>query len=171
MRNYEERAKDFVKMLFPLIDDCEKVWEFYTAVEIFNRTYSRKVKCCNGLSRVAFVTSDYVVKMDYNQEEVEYIGGCEIETTIYSIAEQEGFAHLFAKVSPFEYNGKHFYIMPRIYGINSNDYDREAFDYMTEEERGFCERYQISDLHCNNFGFRNGHVCVVDYACSLDFLS
>ena len=170
MRNYEERAKDFVKMLFPLIDDCESVWEFRNAVQMFNRIYGRKVKCNNGIARVAFITSDYVVKMDYDKDEVESVGGGDNEIALYEIAEREGFAHLFAKVTLFEYEDRRFYIMPRIRGISDHNYNY-AETYMTDEERQFCKKHHLSDLHCNNYGFRNGHVCLFDYACSLDYLS
>lgn len=170
MRNYEERAKDFVKMLFPLIDDCETVWEFRSAVEMFNRIYGRNVKCNNGIARVAFITSDYVVKMDYDEDEVESVGGGDNEIALYEIAEQEGFAYLFAKVTLFEYEERRFYIMPRIRGINSHSFNY-AETYMTEAERQFCTKHRLSDLHCNNYGFRNGHVCLFDYACNLDYLS
>lgn len=164
MRNYEERAKDFIKMLFPLIEDCEDVWEFREAVDMFNRTYSRKVICSNGLARIAFISSDYVVKYEYDAWEVGVIGGCENEMELYAQAEEEGFAYLFAKITPFHYCGRDFYIMPRVYGVG-NKYGDYADDYMTHAEIEFCRNHDVTDLHCNNFGFRNGHVCVIDYAC------
>lgn len=167
MRTYEERAKDFVKMIFPLIEGCEDVWDYREAVAMFNRVYTRKVQCKNGIARVAFISSDYVVKLEYDQYEVESVGGGENEIAMYEIAEREGFAYLFAKVSPFDYNGKRFYIMPRIHGICDRGYEY-ADEYMTNAENDFCERHHITDLHCNNYGFRNGHVCLVDYACTLD---
>jgi hypothetical protein len=164
MRNYEERAKDFVKMLFPLIDDCEDVWDFRKAVEMFNRLYTRKVRLNHGIARVAFITSDYVVKLEYDSYEVNCVGGGENEIKMYAIAEQEGFAYLFAKVVPYDYNGKRFYIMPRIHGVGRYRYDY-ADEHMTDEENDFCCRHAIGDLHGNNYGFRNGHVCIIDYAC------
>ena len=164
MRNYEERAKDFIKMLFHLIEDCEDVWDFREAVAMFNRTYSRKVICSNGLARVAFISSDYVVKYEYHAWEVQSIGGCENELELYAQAEVEGFAYLFAKITPFHYCGHDFYIMPRVYGVGSKDYEY-ADDYMIISDIFFFLNHNVTDLHCNNFGFRNGHVCVIDYAC------
>lgn len=99
--------------------------------------------------------------------EVRCVGGGENEVSMYAIAEREGFAYLFAKVTPYDYCGKRFYIMPRIHGIGRYEYDY-ADEHMTEAECEFCDRHQISDLHCNNYGFRNGHVCIIDYACRLD---
>jgi len=157
-------------MIFPLIEDCQDVWDFRDAVAMFNRVYTRKVRCKNGIARVAFISSDYVVKLEYDPYEVSSVGGGENEMAIYAIAEQEGFAYLFAKVSRFEYNGKRFYIMPRIHGIGKCEYSY-ADELMTDEENDFCNRHRITDLHSNNYGFRKGHVCLVDYACSLDYVS
>ena len=167
MRTYEERAKDFIKMLFPLIEDCQDVWDFREAVAMFNRVYTRKVRCNNGIARVAFISSDYVVKLEYDEYEVDSVGGGENEITMYQIAEREGFAYLFAKISRYDYKGKRFYIMPRIHGIGKYEYEY-AYEHMTDAENDFCNRHQITDLHCNNYGFRNGHVCIVDYACRLN---
>lgn len=169
MRNYVERAKDFIEQLFPFIDKCEDVCEYRNAVANFNESYTRKVECANGLARVAFITSDYVVKYEYDKYEVGYIGGCENEMMIYAIAEEEGFSSLFAEITRYEYNGKLFYIMPRIRGVGKDAWNY-ANAYMTEEEDNFCHKYRITDLHCNNYGFRNGHVCLIDYACSKELL-
>ena len=56
--------------------------------------------------------------------------------------------------------------MPRIRGISEDNY-YHADHFMTDAERDWCDRHDLSDLHCNNYGFRNGKVCIVDYACSL----
>ena len=164
MRNYEDRAKDFIAQIFPLITDCEDVWDFREAVQMFNRIYTRRVQCNNGIARVAFISSDYVVKLEYDEYEVGCVGGGENEVKMYEIAEREGFAHLFAKITRYEYHGKRFYIMPRINHIGKYPWEY-ADAFMTPEEEEFCDRYEITDLHCNNYGFRNGHVCLVDYAC------
>ena len=36
---------------------------------------------------------------------------------------------------------------------------------MTYEERQWCLDHEITDLHSGNYGFRNGHICIIDYAC------
>ena len=43
--------------------------------------------------------------------------------------------------------------------------EMDAEDYMSAEEKAWCNRHHLSDLHGNNYGFRKGHVCIVDYAC------
>ena len=35
---------------------------------------------------------------------------------------------------------------------------------MTDEEIEWCDDHHLTDLHCNNYGFRHGKVCIVDYA-------
>ena len=169
MRNYVERAQDFIAEIFPYICECENVWDIRACVKKFNFTFDRKVIARNGLSRVALMTSDYVVKFDYDPEEVGCIGGCENEIEVFAIAKREGFASLFAEITPYSFNQRMFYIMPRIRGVGSG---REyAENYMTEDEKAFCRRLRITDLHTENYGFRKGHVCLVDYACNLEYAS
>ena len=169
MRNYVERAKDFIEQIYPYICDCSNPWDAQESVHAFNIAFNRNVRVSNGLSRIALITSDYVIKYDYDPEEVESIGGCDNEMKLYAIASDEGFAYLFAQITPYTIHGRIFYIMPRIRGIGSGR--RYAETYMTEREKDFCRRWKITDLHSNNYGFRNGHVCVIDYACHLDYES
>lgn len=163
MRNYIERAKDFIKQVYPYICECIHPWETGDRISEFNAEFNRKVVVKSGLARIALITSDYVVKYNYDPEEVRYIGGCENEMEIYAEAEREGVASLFAKITEFVYNGRHFYIMPRVRGIGSKKWYAEH--YMTEDERLFCRKHRITDLHEYNYGFVRGHVCLVDYAC------
>lgn len=164
MRNYEERAKDFIKEIFPLFNSFDNYWDASDAVEMFNRLYNRKVIANHGCARIALITSDYVVKFDYDQYEVRSVGGCENEIKLYEQAEKDGFAYLFAKITRYTYKGQNFYIMPRINGVGSDDWNY-ADDHMTEEENNWCDRHDLTDLHNQNYGFRNGHVCIIDYAC------
>ena len=39
---------------------------------------------------------------------------------------------------------------------------------MTDEENDWCDEHSLSDLHGNNYGFRNGKICIIDYACHLE---
>lgn len=166
MRSYIERAKDFIHQVFPYIDGCMNPWYMDERIALFNETFSRKVIVRSGLSRIALITSDYVVKYDYDEDEVESIGGCANEEEMYALAEREGVAYLFAKTTRYIYNGQIFYIMPRIRGIGSGQYYAEH--YMNDYEKEFCRKYKITDLHRNNYGFVKGKVCVIDYACHLD---
>lgn len=169
MRSYIERAKDFIEQVYPFICECKNPWEIRQHILIFNADFTRAVKVGSGLSRIALITSDYVVKFDYDPEEVESIGGCENELELFSWAKHEGFDYLFAEITSFFYEDRYFYIMPRIYGIGSGRHYAEH--YMTDSEKDFCRRYKITDLHTENYGFRNGKVCLVDYACHLSYAS
>lgn len=168
MRNYIERAQDFIQHIYPFIEDVQyDVYNLGYAIEQYNQRFNRKVLFRHGISRIALITSDYVIKYNFDEDEVACVGGCEDEMRIYSIAKREGFAYLFAEITRFYYGGKNFYIMPRIRGIGSHEWDY-ADAFMTDEEEQFCNSLHITDLHCNNYGFRKGHVCLVDYACGLE---
>ena len=164
MRSYEERAKDFIKEIFPVIEHVNTPWSVRRQISLFNAQNHRRVIVGNGLSRIALITSDYVIKWDYDEDEIDRIGGCENEMELYTLAEQEGFAYLFAKITRYRYNDRNFYIMPRIAGIGRNEWNY-ADNYMTEAEQNWCSDHGLTDLHCYNYGFRKGRVCIVDYAC------
>lgn len=165
MRNYEERAKDFIAEVYPYIHNiiCDREAVF-DAIDEFNNSHNRKVIVKHGIARIALITSDYVVKFDYDSWEVDGVGGGESEVKFYKLAEQEGYAYLFAKVTRYRHEGVTFYIMPRVRGIRSGH--GYAQNYMTNNERYWCESHRLSDLHSYNYGFRNGKVCIVDYACN-----
>ena len=161
MRSYIERAQDFIKEFYPYISDCHNHWQREVNTLEYNMDYNRRVQYCHGLTRIAFVTSDYVVKMDYDAKQVATFGGCESEIELYEEAEQDGMEYLFAKITRFEYQGKMFYIMPRIRGIGRKFWD--AWAYMTDEESDWCERHDLHDLHNLNYGWKDNHVVLIDY--------
>jgi hypothetical protein len=162
MRSYEERAKDFIKEIFPYIaKNMQSPWYVREGVNKFNKKRSRNVKMRAGCARIALLTSDYVVKFDYDYEEVESIGGCANEAYMYDIAEREGFAYLFAKTTHVTYQNHDFYIMPLIEGVD--DCNGSAWHHMTITEANWCHDHSVTDLHSGNYGFRDGHVCIFDY--------
>ena len=160
MRSYEERAKDFLKRVYPIISqyltDPEKIED---CMDKFNEKNDRNVVVCWGSARVALITSDYVIKWEYDTEQAYFIGGFENELNLYKKAQDDGFAYLFAEITPFEYRDFPFYIMPRIAGGAYGN----AWNCMTKEEANWCKKHRLEDLHSGNFGFRNGHLCIFDY--------
>ena len=160
--DYITRAKKFVQEIYPLIKNCRNEWDYAESVDEFNALKHRKVIFNHGLTRVALITSDYVVKFDWNQYQVETWGGCEDEISLYEEAEADGFAYLFAKITRYEYNNSRFYIMPRIHGIGRTFDD--AWEYMTEREYNWCEDHGVHDLHNHNYGWRDDQICIIDYA-------
>ena len=171
MRSYIERAKDFVESVYPFIEkniyNCDYVER---AIDKFNSEYNRKVICTNGAVRIALITSDYVVKYNYNDEEVPFLGGGEQEIRIYSRAKADGFGYLFAPITRYVYKNTYFYIMPRINGIGKEEYDDTyADELMDAKESRYISELGLNDLHNYNFGFRRGKVCLVDYACQYGY--
>lgn len=167
MRNsYETRAQKFIQQIASYIKDCEDYCDLeYAICNFMMDNPRRKVSVSHGMARMVLITSDYVIKMNYNQDWVNSVGGGEEEVKFYSIAEKEGMEYLFAKVSRYEYNGKYYYIMPRVRGIRPDNW-RDAYSYMTWKEQNWCKKHRLYDLHAMNYGFRDGHVCIFDYACS-----
>lgn len=163
--DYRVRARRFLETIYPLLDGC---WgspnECRRIMYQYNRQKSRKVIVCNGISRIAIITSDYVIKFDYNEYEVIRVGGCESEVKFYQFAKKEGFGYMFAEITPFEYMGRTFYIMPRINGIGRKEYCY-AEEFFEGEERDFLDRY-LHDLHDENYGWFNHTPVIFDYACN-----
>lgn len=163
MRNYIERATDFIHEVYPVIrENLDNPYALRKIMNSFNLRNSRNVKVANGSARVALISSDYVVKWDYDLDCVDEIGGCENEIELYEIAEREGFAYLFAKITRVKYSDHYFYVMPRIHGIGRTE--ERAWRYMTYKEKDWCERHHLTDLHDENYGWKNNHIVIVDYA-------
>lgn len=162
---YEIRAQKFIKDFFPFISECETYYQFSQAVAAYNYVRRRHVFMAYGLTRIAFITSDYVIKINFarHSENFERFGDCETEIEIYKEAEQDGYEYLFAKISYYEYHGKDFYIMPRINGIGR--YDDDAEEHLAPDEYRWIHS-RVNDLHYNNYGWKDGHIVIVDYACA-----
>ena len=162
MRNsYEVRAQKFIRKIYPYIMDCDELEEIEEAVDIFNAEYHCHVKFAHGMTRFVLICSDYVIKVDYDPIEIENFGGCEDEVFMYETAEKEGFDYLLAKITRYDYSGMPFYIMPKIKGICKTWYDADY--YMSDEEINWCNRHDLHDLHCFNYGWKNKHIVLIDY--------
>lgn len=161
--NYEIRAKKFVRQFFATIPAG-----FFTKrsvvermVNDFNHAYNRKVRFYYGISRYAFITSDYVIKVDYDYE--TGFGGCADEYRVYQQALKDNKAYLFAKITPYQYNGITFWIMPKITGIGKTEEYAEY--YFDDEDYKYCiEHLELSDLHNENYGWKNDYPVLIDYA-------
>lgn len=166
---YEYRALRFAqKVLCPLFEDCYTLDDFILAIRDYNNRHSVKLVYHFGVSRIAIVRADYVVKFNFTPDEEwnDGTGLCragdnETEYEMYQKAVRDGFAHLLAKTTPFIYHGRRFAIMPRIDHVG--DGSRLWWDTVTEEEYDWLED-NVYDLHDNNVGYKNGKVVVIDYA-------
>ena len=163
MTSYEERAKKFIALLNPYIKGCRSLYQFENAVDHFNADYHRNVKMASGSTRIAFITSDYVIKINYHGWGEGQFGGCADEVRMYRYAQKQGYAHLLAKITPYrrDYN-RTFYIMPKITHIRENASDAEAYITNKSEERWLCKN--IGDRHSLNYGWQDGHIVMIDYA-------
>lgn len=163
---YTHRAEKFIKTLFPYIkEELEKeersLYNICTCVETFNKEKKRKVIFDSGVSRMVFISSDYVVKVD--KQAICWAGTSKDEIKMYQFAIENGFEYLFAPISSFLYNGYTFYIMPRVHDIK--EYRNENFFYSTlsKEEFNFITNFVI-DIHGGNFGYLHENLVLIDYA-------
>lgn len=165
--NYQTRAQKFVRDFYPYIQNCYDRRAFQQATNVFNYEHRRKVKMAYGMTRIAFITSDYVIKINFAKEKemFERFGDCEQEIETYEEAEQDGYEYLFAKIERYEYMEHYFYIMPRVYGIGTREEDA---DCLVSDDEGNWLYEHVCDLHNKNYGWKNGHIVIFDYACSPD---
>ena len=164
-KNYEARATRFIEStLVKMFDGCTNFYDFTYAIDCYNANHKRTLNWAHGVSRIAIIRSDYVVKVDYRPTgrwANGRAGNCESELEVYMQAVADGMEHLLAKTTVLHMNGLTFSIMPRINGID--DWSRNWTDHCTIEERIWLIDH-VHDLHDGNVGYRRNKVCVVDYA-------
>lgn len=156
--DYITRAIRFIHQIFPYIENCHNLDDMYWGMMEFNKDKRRRVIMEHGATRIALITSDYVIKLDYG-DDVDYYGGCERELEFYRYACDEGFGEYFTPVSRISHGGINFYIYPRATNVG------HTYIYRTMPEVVYewiiCHVY---DLHSDNLGQYNGHGVVIDYA-------
>lgn len=162
--NYEVRAMKFAHTLVKLFDGCIDLGHFEDAIEMYNMTHTRQLKYANGVSRIAIIRSDYVIKFDYRPDhcwEDGRAGNCTSEAEIYARAIRDGYEYLLAKTTVCTINGLTFSIMPKINDVG--DWHRDWRNYCTADEKEWLSE-NLNDLHSGNVGYKNNKVCVIDYA-------
>lgn len=162
--DYRIRAKKFLKSIFPYIDGymfC--VGDVEERVNEYNRDKSRHVQVCSGSARIALITSDYVIKWDYDEDCVNDIGGCEDERRAYEAAMKDGYEYLLAEITLVDFHGYQFGIMPRIKKIGPMYHEGDIQEYLTPNEFDWLFEFD-KDIHHWNWGIRCGKPCVIDYA-------
>ena len=169
--DYRIRAQKFIKQIFQYVDGhmYDDLDETIERVQRFAAEKHRKVLVNNGVSRIAIITADYVIKWDrhfaQNNYERNYAGDCEKEyrTWRWLLDENPGYSYLFAEITRFKFGGENFYIMPRVRGINEGR-DVYAYECVDGDEEDFLHEW-FYDLHSGNFGIdRKGNVTIFDYA-------
>lgn len=166
--DYRVRAMNFLRSIFPYIDGY--MWDFDDVVyqvEKYNADKKRHVIATCGSARIVLITSDYVIKWDYDNDYVEEIGGCDDEYHAYQEAAKAGYEYLLAEATLIEYNGFSFMIMPRIERIGRNNNGGDIRLFLTKEEYKWVFKFD-KDIHSYNWGIRDGKACLIDYAFSRD---
>ena len=164
--DYEVRAKKFIQDFAPYLKGIRlshgNKYKVYDAVRRFNVDKKRNVKVASGASRIALITSDYVIKLDLG---TTWAGNCKSEMLEYLSAQQRGFEHLLAKITHYKYKNRNFYIMPKATVAENLTFrtQRKLFDSLSDEEREYL-RENIQDIHNANWGSLNGKFIVIDYA-------
>ena len=159
MSDYVVRAQAFVKEIYPYIKGLRANESVNRAIYKFNQEHHRHVIFAHGAARRAFITSDYVIKMNYGTGH-QWAGGCEHEYKIYTEEfSKSKFSYLFAPIHKFTYNGKDFYIMPRVNGIGTGKY----WNNLTQDERWYINDH-VNDMHRGNYGHYKRKPVIVDYA-------
>lgn len=158
--DYKVRAEKFAHVLVKLFADCEDLGDFYEAVEEYNDTHHNcNMLCDHGISRVAIMRSDYVIKFHRRADFDSWAGDSYSERRVYEKAVEAGYAYLLAETTLKNIDGVDVAIMPRIKGVGSTS----LYDCTTPAELRWL-RNNVGDLHANNYGRRNGKICVIDYA-------
>ena len=168
-KSYIERAMRMAEILSSYMDSYNKNESIYTKCKMaafeYNKRHSRSSMWCdNGSTRIAFLISDYVLKVDYR--EIKTYGNSETELEAWNFICENGMEEYFAEITKYtSKSGITFYIMPRI--KNVGEYDEEwLFETLYETDIGAYDFIQDNfyDFHENNFGIKNGHPVIIDYA-------
>jgi hypothetical protein len=157
--DYKVRAEKFAHVLVKLFEDCEDVNDFYQAVSEYKRSHRCAMKIDNGVSRVAIMRSDYVIKFHRRQDFRDFAGDSYSERKVYEKAVADGYEYLLAETTLMNVDGVEVAIMPRIRHVGNTNF----WGCTTPKERAWI-RENIDDLHSGNFGRRGKKICIIDYA-------
>lgn len=168
--NYVKRAIKFMETFLDYIGDTSVLYSNHfkvvSKINSFNNKYHRKIIFSYGMTRRVLISSDYVIKWDYDKSWIERVGGCQKEYEVYLEAIQDGYDYLFAATTPCQIKGITFYVMPRVNRTSKFEKGQhdDIFEFLTDDEIDWvCDR--IEDIHNENWGYLNNHPVIFDYAC------
>lgn len=163
---YQMRAYRYLRVLFHYVND----WTYWrnvqnAAAKVYDDT-GEQANVTSGSSRIVVVGKDFVIKWDYDFENIETIGGCEDEFHVYKRSLSTGYAYLLAPIFRIYYRNRFFFIMPRINHIGDEEHEYKAInEFITEDEYDWL-RDNIGDLHSWNWGLDEfNNPIIIDYAC------
>ena len=168
-KSYIERAMRMAELLSSYMENYNKNESIYVRCKMaaleYNERHSRSsMRCDNGSTRIAFIISDYVLKVDYR--EIKSYGNSETELKAWDFIRKNGVEEYFAEITKYtSKSGITFYIMPRIKHVGEYDEDW-FFETLYKTDIVACGFIQdnFCDFHENNFGIKNGHPVMIDYA-------
>ena len=168
-KSYIERAMRMAEILSSYINSYSEIDSIYNKCSMAVKEYNIRHKHSSmslesGSTRLAFIISDYVLKVDY--QTIRSFGNSETELEAWNFIRENGMEEYFAEITKYvSKSGITFYIMPRIKHIG--EYDEEWF-YDTLYDIDIGAYYFIEDNFCDfhegNFGIKNGHPVIIDYA-------
>ena len=168
-KSYIERAMRMAEILSSYINSYSGIDSIYNKCSMAVKEYNIRHKHSSmslesGSTRLAFIISDYVLKVDY--QTIKFYGSSETELEAWNFICESGMEEYFAEITKYtSKSGLTFYIMPRIKHIG--EYDEEWFnDTLFETDIVAYDFIQDNfyDFHENNFGINNGHPVIIDYA-------
>lgn len=160
--NYRVRARRLFESMYSYIERARTPEDFVDGVWNYNLENNRQVRIRWGKTRIVFLCSDYVIKIDYGMNGC-YLGTCLDEVYRYAEAENDGYEHLLVPITQEVYKGWYYYIMPRVRGMQPK-YDDSWEKYVDDDEADWIYNH-IHDLHNENYAIVNNHIEIFDYAC------
>lgn len=157
--NYIVRAQKFMETFYPYM----RKYNIEDAVAHFNEDKHRAVQFRCGAVRRVLVTSDYVVKWDYDKRNSKTFGGCRDEYNKYQKVKDDYYGYLFAEITPIKVSNRIFYVMPRVKSLGY-DCDEWITDVLNETELAYVNSI-TGDVHDENWGYLHGRPVIIDYAC------
>ena len=168
-KSYIERAMRMAELLSSYMNSYSETMSIYNKCNMAAKEYNIRHKHSSmnvksGSTRLAFIISDYVLKVDY--QTIKFYGSSETELEAWNFICENGMEEYFAEITKYtSKSGITFYIMPRIKHVGEYDEDW-FFETLYKTDIVACGFIQdnFCDFHENNFGIKNGHPVMIDYA-------
>ena len=157
--NYLDKAKETLELIYPYIKDARLLKDFDYAIRMANALYDLHLTVHSGCSRVAICGRTFVIKVDYDKDNVREIGGCLKEYNFYNKIKDTDVAKILCPIDRIKMPARYYYIMPRASQIGEH-YSHE----FTRVQRKCAEKYGLADLHRGNLGVYKKHLVIIDYA-------
>ena len=168
-KSYIERAMRMAEILSSYMNSYSETMSIYNKCNMAAKEYNIRHKHSSmnvksGSTRLAFIISDYMLKVDY--QTIKFYGSSETELEAWNFICENGMEEYFAEITKYtSKSGITFYIMPRIKHVGEYDEDW-FFETLYKTDIVACGFIQdnFCDFHEENFGVKSGHPVVIDYA-------